>query len=137
MTLPFDLPDDGAMEARRAATEAWMREEAGLPDESPFADTTLEEAGLADKMQSAVGDDGPPNQDAVAAVAQEALAAGRRRHEEAGFEPPEVDAQAPREPELRGPRLDAGNHQTPPDALWRGVRDGHGRARAQCGHRRP
>ena len=107
VTLPFDLPDDGAMEARRAATEAWMREEAGLPDESPFADTTLEEAGLADKMQSAVGDEGPPNQDAVAAVAQEALAAGRRRHEEAGFEPPEVDAQAPREPEVRGQRLDA------------------------------
>ena len=104
VALPFDLPGDDVLEARRAATEEWMREEAGL-EENPFADTTLEEAGFADKMQDAAGDEGPPNQDAVATVAAQALAAGRRRHEEAGFEPPEVDADAPREPEQRGSRL--------------------------------
>ena len=106
VTLPFELPDDDALEARRAATEEWMREEAGL-EENPFADTDLEEAGFADKVQAAAGDEGPPDANAVGAVAQQALAAGRRRHEEAGFEPPEVDAEAPREPEQRGPRLGA------------------------------
>lgn len=106
VTLPFDMPGDDTMDARRAATEEWMREEAGLPDENPFADS-VEEAGFADKMQDAVGDEGPPDQDAVAAVAQQALAAGRRRHEEAGFEPPDENAETPREPEARGTRLDA------------------------------
>ena len=106
VALPFELPGDDAMDARRAAAEEWMREEAGLPDGNPFEDA-VEEAGFADKMQDAVGDDGPPDQDAVAAVAQQALAAGRRRHEEAGFEPPDENAETPREPETRGVRLDA------------------------------
>ena len=136
VTLPFDLPDDGAMEARRAATEAWMREEAGLPDESPFAirrskkpawPTRCRAPSATTAAESGCGGRGGARGAggwSAAARGSWLRAAGSRR---AGASRAGGARSAPRR----------GNHQTPPHTLWRGVRDGHGRARAQCGHRRP
>ena len=86
VTLPFALPEDDVMEARRSAAESWIRDEAGLPDENPFGDATPAEAKFVDKIQNAANDDDkPPDPAAVGDLAQAALAAGKRRHEEAGF----------------------------------------------------
>ena len=110
VTLPFALPEDDVMGARRDAAESWAREEAGL-DENPFGDATPEEAKFVDKIQDVVDDDDekPPDSAAVGDLAQAALAAGRRRHEEAGFkvDEHEIDPERPREPVVRGNLLDA------------------------------
>ncbi len=106
VVLPFSTPGgEDPMDARRAATEAWIREEAGLPEENPFASAAPEEANLAEKAREAIAGDAPPDANAVEALAGAALAAGKRRHEEAGF--PEPSAERQREPVTRGARLDA------------------------------
>ena len=106
VVLPFSTPGgEDPMDARRAATEAWIREEAGLPEKNPFASTAPEEANLAEKAREAIAGDSPPDANAVEALASTALAAGKRRHEEAGFSEPSPEAQ--RKPVTRGTRLDA------------------------------
>ena len=110
VTLPFALPEDDVMEARRSAAESWIRDEAGLPDENPFGDATPAEAKFVDKIQNAANDDDkPPDPAAVGDLAQAALAAGKRRHEEAGFkvDEDEIDPERPRDPVVRGNLLDA------------------------------
>ena len=106
VAAPFALPDDDVIEERRAAAESWMRDEADL-DENPFGAPPAQ-AGIVDEASELVDvEDEPPDTNAVGALAETALAAGRQRHEEAGFETPEVDPEAPREPERRGEALDA------------------------------
>ena len=106
VVLPFSTPGgEDPMDARRAATEAWIREEAGLPEENPFASAAPEEANLAEQAREAIAGDAPPDANALAALAGAALAAGKRRHEEAGF--PEPPLEQAREPVTRGARLDA------------------------------
>lgn len=106
VVLPFSTPvGEDPMDARRAATEAWIREEAGLPEENPFANAAPEEASLAEQTREAVAGDAPPDANAVEALAVAALAAGKRRHEEAGFPEPPREQQG--EPVTRGARLDA------------------------------
>ena len=103
---PFALADDDEIEQRRAAAEQWARDEMGV-EENPFAPPE-EVAGVDEAVQAEVDvDDRPPDANAVADVAAAAMAAGRRRHEEAGFETPDDDADTPREPVLRGDDLDA------------------------------
>ena len=106
--LPFSKPEGAdPIDERRAAAEAWMREETGMPEENPFAAVAPEEANLERKMQEEVDSgDGPPDANAIDEMARNALAAAKRRHEEAGFKTPEVDPEAPREPQVRGPALD-------------------------------
>ena len=109
VTLPFALPEDDVMGARRDAAESWALGEADL-DENPFGDATPGEATkFMDKIQDIDDDEKPPDSAAVGDVAQAALAAGRRRHEEAGFkvDEDELDPERPREPVVRGNLLDA------------------------------
>lgn len=105
VVLPFSpFGGEDPMDARRAATEAWVREEAGLPEENPFASVAPDEADLAEKAREADARDAPPDANAVEALASAALAAGKRRHEEAGFAEPTPERQ--REPVTRGVGLD-------------------------------
>ena len=106
VVLPFSTSGgEDPMDARRAATEAWIREEAGLPEENPFESATPEEANLAEKARAAIAGDHPPDANAVEALAGAALAAAKRRHEEAGFDEPSAERQ--RKPVTRGLQLDA------------------------------
>lgn len=106
VAAPFALPDDDVIEARRTAAESWMRNEADIGD-NPFSEPPAE-AGIVDEALELVDvEEEPPDATAVDDLAETALAAGRKRHEEAGFETPEVDYDTPREPERRGEALDA------------------------------
>ncbi len=109
VALPFAKPPGGdPIQERVAAAEAWMRKEGGLPETNPFADRVPKEAEVADRMEEAVGDEEKgPDVNAAGALAEAALAAGRRKHEQAGFKRPDGETQPPREPEVRGHRLDA------------------------------
>ncbi len=103
---PFGAPPEGdPIVARQAAADAWMRAEMGMEDANPFGDAAPEPAGAVEEAQQAIAGDEPPDANAVGAVATTALAAAKRRHEEAGF--PAPDAEAEREPERRGAGLDA------------------------------
>ena len=107
VTLPFATPEADPMAERHAAAAAWAREEAGMP-ENPFS-MPDDIAEMTEEMQDEADGkgDAAPDADAITVMANAALAAGKRRHEQAGFETPEVDAEAPREPEERGAQLDA------------------------------
>ena len=110
VVLPFSMPADGdVISDRHDAAEAWMREETGVPEENPFAAIEPEEVGLAEKMQeaTATGDESPVDPNEIGDMAQTALAAGKRRHEEAGFKELIADPEAPRPPEVRGLKLDS------------------------------
>lgn len=108
VTLPFAIPEDDPAAARHAAAKAWLHEETSMPEENPFGAPEGFEKMADDMAEAAAGDDDrPPDIDTVGDIATAALAASRRRHEEAGFETPEVDAEAAREPEQRGAKLGA------------------------------
>lgn len=107
VSLPFAVPEDDPTALRHAAAKAWVQQETGAPEENPFASPD-DFAKMAEDMEdAAAGDDSPPDIDTVGDLAATALAASKRRHEEAGFETPEVDAEAAREPEERGAKLGA------------------------------
>ena len=92
---------------RYEAAQAWMKEETGAPEENPFASASKNPvAGAAGEMDDLVTDQEVPDANAVDEIAQGVLAAGKKRHEEAGFPEPEVDPEEPREPESRGPALE-------------------------------
>ena len=107
VTLPFAVPDDDVMAERRAATEAWIQNETGLPAGTPFAspegmdfDTQMEAAATPED------DATPPDVDAVEAVAIAALGESKRRHGGTGFDSDDIDPDEPREPVLRGEELE-------------------------------
>ena len=106
VSLPFAVPEDDPVAQRHAAAKAWLEEETGAPAENPFGSPD-DFAKMSDDMEDAAagGDDKPPDIDTVGDIAAAALAASKRRHEEAGFEAPEADAEAAREPEQRGAKL--------------------------------
>ena len=106
MTPPFATPEDDPFVGRHAAAAAWARKETGAPEDNPFAMPDDADKAVGE-IESAADGDEPPDPAAMGEMATAALAAGKRRHEAAGFTPPEVDAEAAREPEQRGARLDA------------------------------
>ncbi len=107
MPSPFAVPEElDTIEDRRKAAEEWMRGEAGLPEENPFADQIPPEAAAAASLSDMTDDDEePPDLGRMEDLAVGALSASRRRHEEAGFETPEPEEV--RTPEWRGDSLDA------------------------------
>lgn len=121
---PFALPDDDGVAGRHAAAEEWMREETGMP-ENPFAAPGADAAVAgAEQMEDAAGGDDLPNAEDIGDAADAALALGRQRHADAGFDPGDIDAEAPREPEERGANLDeemarrlAGPYANPAEAV--------------------
>ena len=107
VTLPFAVPEDDIMAERRAATEAWIQEETGLPAANPAAPP--EGMDFQAQMEAAAtpeDDASPPDVDAVEAVAMAALAESKRRHGGTGFDSEDLDPDEPREPELRGEGLE-------------------------------
>ena len=103
VTLPFAAPDaDDPILQRHAAAEAWVRDEMGVPDKNPFGEGP-EAAFLDDARAASDSDDRPPNPDDIGAIAERALAMGRKRHADAGF--PEKSDEDERIPELRGTAL--------------------------------
>ena len=106
--LPFGPPPaDDPMATRHAAAEKWMREETGFPEENPFTNSAPEEMKAVEEATEAVSDEeDTPDPNAMGDIAKAALAAGKRRHAEAGF--PERDAPPEqRPPKPRGERLEA------------------------------
>jgi len=103
--LPFAMSPTDPMKERHAAAEAWMKAEVGMDGANPFGELAPEaQTSLAEKViEESENSDSPPDVDAIDEMAASVLAAGRRRHEEAGFKEPPPDA----EPEARGERLDA------------------------------
>ena len=109
MPAPFELPEGASpIEERIAAAEDWVKKETGAPETNPFSDSAPEEAGLVGEMQQAAAGDGanPPNSADIAALAQTAMAAAKKKHDKRGFP-------APSEPE-------SGEEQPPPDPVPRG-----------------
>ena len=107
VTLPFAVPDDDVMAERRAATEAWIQNETGLPARNPF--TPPEGMDFQEQMEAAAtpeDDATPPDLDAVEAVATAALAESKRRHGGTGFDSENIDPDEPREPVSRGAGLE-------------------------------
>ena len=104
VTLPFAMAEDDPVKERHEAAEAWMRNEVGI-EENPFADNQPPEVDLAQQAIDAEADDSPPDANAVGAMADTALAAGRKRHEEAGFKERSPEEQRP--PTRRDAGLDA------------------------------
>lgn len=105
VSLPsFGTPPEGdVFTERQEAAAAWMREEMGAPEENPFA--MPDDGGALEAIQNFNdAEDAQPDPAAVTDLATAALAAGKRRHEEAGFKEPDPDAE--REPEIRGPALE-------------------------------
>ena len=105
VVLPFALPEGSdTLAERHAAAEAWAKNEMGV-SENPFDSAAPEETGLAEQaIEQAENDEEPPDANKMAAIADQALAASRRRHAEAGFgEPPSEEE---RVPEARGAKLD-------------------------------
>ena len=105
---PFEAPgDDDPSRARHRAADAWARKQTGAPKENPFAKGG-EAAGagaLASAQAADAASEAPPSGDAMSEAAQAALALGRERHREAGFDP---ETRAPPETvKTRGGALDA------------------------------
>lgn len=102
----FSVPEGmDTVTPRREAAEEWMRNEAGLPEENPFADQAPPETKAIEQMEEVAEQEDPPDLAQVDEIAKGALAASRRSHEQAGFETPEVELT--RKPEWRGDSLDA------------------------------
>ena len=106
VVLPFVVPKaSDTLTERHAAAEAWARNEMGI-SENPFDSAAPEEANLAEKaIEEAEGDEEqPPDANKIEGIADQALAASRRRHAEAGFA--ERPAEEERAPEARGEKLE-------------------------------
>lgn len=96
-------PEDNTISARRDAAEDWMREEMGLDDSvKPAVPAAV--GALGDKVTDMATSEDVPDIAAIGDIAEEALAASKRRHEEAGFEPKDLEAE--RDPVVRAERLD-------------------------------
>ena len=107
VVLPFAMSDADPMKERHAAADAWMKAEVGMGEKNPFGELApADQSSTVDKaIEASEGDTEPPDINAIDETASSILAAGRRRHEEAGFKEPDPDAM--RIPETRGARLDA------------------------------
>ena len=107
VALPFAMSDTDPMKERHAAADAWMKAEVGMGEKNPFGELAPDEhLSMADNViETSEGDAEPPDINAIDEMASSVLAAGRRRHEEAGFKEPDPDDQ--REPEVRGDQLEA------------------------------
>ena len=106
VTPPFAMPEGGdPMQERYEAADAWARGEMGV-ETNPFEQQAPPEAELADRaIAETQGEDEPPDANAVGEMAEAALAAGRQRHADAGFEAPDVEQERPGQ--RRDERLDA------------------------------
>ena len=105
VTLPFGMAEDDPIKERHAAAEAWLKNEVGMEEDNPFGELVPEEdlAIAQNTIDASEADDTAlPNADDIGAMASGALAASKKRHEEAGFKRKEGDD---RKPEKRGPRL--------------------------------
>ena len=101
--LEADNPDLANLTDRIAAAENWARAETGLGDANPFGPGPAGIDDLDEKLDPE--DPGPaPDMDAIAAIAGKALQDSRKRHEQAGFEEPDIESL--RDPEVRGEALD-------------------------------
>ena len=114
LPAPFELPEGASpIEERIAAAEDWVKTESGAPETNPFEDKAPEEAALVGQMQQAAAGDGanPPNSAEIAALAQTAMAAAKKKHEKRGFpapnEPESGEEPPPPEPVPRGEALEA------------------------------
>ena len=107
VALPFAMSDTDPIKERHAAADEWMRAEVGMGEKNPFGELAPDEqSSLADKaIEDSESDAEPPDINAIDAIATSVLAAGRRRHEEAGFKEPDADARLT--PEVRGEQLEA------------------------------
>ena len=96
--LPFALADEKAMKDRHAAAETWMKGEVGMGESNPFGELApAEQTSLVEKAIAASGkDDEPPDANEIDEIANAVLGASKRRHEEAGFEQPDADAERTR-----------------------------------------
>ncbi len=98
-----DKPDLTNLNDRIAAAENWARAETGLGDANPFGSDPAQVEELEENLDSE--DPGPaPDMDAVATIAGKALQDSRKRHEQAGFEEPDIEKL--RDPVVRGETLD-------------------------------
>ena len=103
VTLPFAPPDaDDPILQRHAAAEKWIKDEMGVPDENPFGDGPGASL-LDDAREASSSEERPPDPDAIAPIAEQALAMGRKRHADAGF--PEKSDEDERAAEHRGEAL--------------------------------
>ena len=107
VALPFALADDDPMKERHAAAEAWIKSEVGMGEANPFGELApAEQTSLVQEAIDASEKDGePPDANEIDEIADAALAASRRRHEEAGFKAPDPDGE--QAPEVRGDALEA------------------------------
>ena len=89
VTLPFVPPGpDDPLAARHAAAQSWAKDQAGFPDENPFAERVPSAQKAIEKAQAIDGrEDEAPSADAMAGVAEAALELARDRHRAAGFDP--------------------------------------------------
>ena len=103
---PPPPPDAAAADGRQAAAEEWAKKEFGADVENPFAaPDVVGEADAALDEALDVEDGRAPDLDQLDGVGRMAIEAGRARHAEAGFEPPDPEGQRP--PTARGDELDA------------------------------
>ncbi|MYI03176.1 MAG: DUF2169 domain-containing protein, partial [Gammaproteobacteria bacterium] len=100
---PPTLPDSAREDARHQAAQDWARKETGVEGINPFADPDAVNEAEALIENAECGEE--LDMEKLAAVGSEAMAESRRRHSEAGFEPPEPEQQ--RQPSERGEALEA------------------------------
>lgn len=104
VALPFALPEDDFIKDRHAAAESWIQDESGLDAGNPFeGPAAQEQTKVAEEAVAAVEreDAPPPDPNDMEAMVGSVLAAGRKRHEEAGFTEPPSEP----EPRVRGDEL--------------------------------
>lgn len=95
--------DASAFGAQHAAAEEWARKETGMGDFDPFGEPdVVKELGEAANAGSPTS---AQDLDALAGIGRKAMEDSKRRHEEAGFEEPDLESL--RAPLVRGDALDA------------------------------
>ncbi len=100
---PKPPPDAAEQAARHEAAKDWARKEFGVETANPFEDP--EAVAEADDIIEAAEDGKAPDMDKLGAIGDKAMAESKRRHSEAGFDPPAPEEQRP--PVERGEALAA------------------------------